>query len=268
MSIDRDESLACVYCVAHGRAAPRLARAPLGLPGTKRPRAVSVGAGLWLVLAEAPATRYGERAIAAGLRDIDWVGACAAGHERVVEYVARRHTVVPAKLFTLFASERRALADARRMQARLARIAKRVGGCAEWGVRVHVDERAARASARRRATEQSSRSGSGKGFLLMKKAEHEGVDDTLRSARREANHAFDAVSATARESLRRPAVTRELAARVLLDAVFLVPTTDARTFTASVRRASASLAKNGCIVTLTGPWPPYHFVASAPGARR
>jgi hypothetical protein len=229
---------------------------------------VSLGGDLWLVLAEAPATRYGEEAIAAGLRDIDWVGACAAGHERVVEFVARRHTVVPAKLFTLFASERRALADTRRMQPRLARLAKRVGGCAEWGVRIHVDERAARAAARRRAAEQSSQSGSGKNFLLLKKAENAGVGDTMRSARREAGHAFDAISATARESIRRPAVTRELAARILLDAVFLVPTADARAFTAGVRRASSSLAKNGCVVTLTGPWPPYHFVASARGARR
>ena len=55
-------------------------------------------------------------------------------------------------------------------------------------------------------------------------------------------------------------VTREVAARVLLDAVFLVPARGARRFQSAVERAQTSLAENGCEVTLTGPWPPYHFV--------
>jgi hypothetical protein len=227
-----------------------------------------VGRDLWLVVADAPARRYDQQAIAARLRDIDWVGACAAGHERVVEYVAGRHTVVPAKLFTLFATEQRAVDDARKMQPRLARIAKRIEGCVEWGVRVHVDEHAARAAARAQADAHKARAKTGRSFLLMKKAEHDGLGAALRIARREADRAFDALSAASRESVQRPPVTRELAARVLLDAVFLVPSQHARGFAAAVRRAEASLSDSGCNVALTGPWPPYHFVDHAGKAQR
>jgi hypothetical protein len=56
-----------------------------------------------------------------------------------------------------------------------------------------------------------------------------------------------------------------MAARVLLDAVFLVPSRRARAFQSAVKKAQTSLSKSGCEVTLNGPWPPYHFVD---GARR
>jgi hypothetical protein len=116
------------------------------LPGAGPPRALAVSPSLWLVVADAPLNRYGEASIERGLRDLDWVGDCAAGHERVVEQVAEASTVVPMKLFTLFASDERAIAHARVLAARIARIAERIDGCREWGVRVHVDERRARAS--------------------------------------------------------------------------------------------------------------------------
>jgi hypothetical protein len=127
-------------------------------------------------------------------------------------------------------------------------------------VRVHVDERRARAAARDRAAGKLPRRAQGKSFLLMKKAEHEGVHDTLRTARRDADRAFADIGENARESVRRPPVTREVAARVLLDAVFLVPSMRVRQFQSAVHRAETSLSKLGCEVTLTGPWPPYHFV--------
>jgi hypothetical protein len=82
----------------------------------------------------------------------------------------------------------------------------------------------------------------------------------LRVARRDVGRAFSELADRARDSVRRPPVSREVAARVLLDAVFLVPTRTARDFEAAVTRASTSLSKSGCALTLTGPWPPYHFV--------
>jgi hypothetical protein len=257
-----------VYCVTHGRRAPSLARAPRGLPGLGPPRALEVTPALWLVVADAPLDRYDETAIREGLRDLEWVGACAAGHERVIEHVSRSDTAVPMKLFTFFGSDERAASHTRAMAASIERAARRIDGCAEWGVRVHVDERRARAAARDRAAARLPRRAQGKSFLLMKKAEHTGVAQALRAARRDADRAFADIGESARESVRRPPVTREVAARVLLDAVFLVPARGARRFQSAVERAQTSLAENGCEVTLTGPWPPYHFVDGGRRAKR
>jgi hypothetical protein len=249
-----------VYCVTHGRRAPSLARVPRGLPGLGPVRTLEVTPALWLVVADAPLDRYDEEAIREGLRDLEWVGACAAGHERVIEHVSRADTAVPMKLFTLFGSDERAASHTRALATRIQRVARRIDGCVEWGVRVHVDERRARAVARERAASRLPRRAQGKSFLLMKKAEHTGVHQTLRTARRDADRAFTEIGESARESVRRPPVTREVAARVLLDAVFLVPAGHARQFRSAVERAQTSLSETGCEVTLTGPWPPYHFV--------
>jgi hypothetical protein len=266
MNKRKTRSATYVYCITRGDRPPSLARVPRGLPAFGPARAVEVSARLWLVAADAPLDRYDEAAIQHGLLDLKWVGACAAGHERVVEHVARTGTTVPMKLFTLFASDERAVANARELASRIERVARRIDGCVEWGVRVQVDERRARASARDRAASKLPRRAQGTSFLLMKKAEHTGVHEAIRTARRDADRAFADIAGSARESVKRPPVSREVAARVLLDAVFLVPSGSAREFQSAVERAQTSLSKNGCAVTVTGPWPPYHFVDG--GGRR
>jgi hypothetical protein len=260
MNKRKTRSATYVYCITRGDRPPPLTRAPPGLPAFGPARAVPVSPRLWLVAADAPLDRYDEAAIQHGLHDLEWVGACAAGHERVVEHVARTGTAVPMKLFTLFASDERAVANARELAPRIERVARRIDGCVEWGVRVHVDERRARAAARDRAAGALPRRAQGKSFLLMKKAEQTGVHRTIRTARRDADQAFAQIAESARESVKRPPVSREVASRVLLDAVFLVPSGRAREFQSAVKRAQTSLSKSGCEVTLTGPWPPYHFV--------
>jgi len=249
-----------VYCVVRGARAPSLARVPSGLPGVSRPRSVKVSPTLWLVAADAPLDRYGESAIHEGLRKLEWVGECAAGHERVVEHVSRASTVVPMKLFTLFADDARAASNARRLSGPIEQIAERIDGCAEWGVRVHLDQQRARAQARERIVSRIDRGANGTNFLLRKQAEHAGAEEILRGARREAERAFANIEKCARESVLRPPISSEVAARVLLDAVFLVRAKTADKFRLAVTGAQRSLSKAGCEITVSGPWPPYHFV--------
>jgi hypothetical protein len=48
---------------------------------------------------------------------------------------------------------------------------------------------------------------------------------------------------------------------MVLDAAFLVVRGDARRFRAAAGEAARALAGRGIELVLTGPWPPYHFVA-------
>ena len=118
-----------LYCVAHGKRAPSLTRAPRGLPGTTRLRALAAGDDLWLIVADAPLDRYGSAPVEARLRDLDWVAACATAHEAVVEHVARAATTIPLKLFTLFNDDARAVAHVHGAEARIRRVLQRVEGC-------------------------------------------------------------------------------------------------------------------------------------------
>src|SRR5689334_5055413 len=110
-----DGTATYLYCIVHGSAPPATARAPKGLPGATPPAIAAVAGSLSLVIATVPLDVYGPEVLEASLRDAQWVTDCAVAHEAVVEYFARKAgvTVIPMKLFTMFSSEKRAIAETR-----------------------------------------------------------------------------------------------------------------------------------------------------------
>ena len=64
------------------------------------------------------------RVRSSGPRDVDWVANAAVAHEVVVEHFARRtgSTVLPMKLFTMFSSVERAVAETRPRQRELTAV--------------------------------------------------------------------------------------------------------------------------------------------------
>ena len=127
-----------VYCVIRSARKPALARLPAGLPGAEGPQLAEVDAGMWLVLATVPLDRYGPGPLEESLRDLQWVSSTAVAHEAVVEHFAqlRGVTVIPMKLFSMFSSPARAIAEMRRRRRRLAALFDKFHGCEEWGVRI------------------------------------------------------------------------------------------------------------------------------------
>ncbi len=117
-----------VYCVTRSARRPALGKVPAGLPDTGRPRALAVGQGLWLIVADAPLPRYGETELARIVRDLDAVSRCAVAHSAVVAHCARRAPVLPLRLLTLFSSDERALARVRGRRARHHAAARPRGG--------------------------------------------------------------------------------------------------------------------------------------------
>jgi hypothetical protein len=249
-----------LYCVAGTRATPRLARAPRGLPEMMRPRALSIGTGAWLIVADAPLARYGAGLIEAGLRDLDWVSRCAVAHEAVIEHVARSGAaVVPMKMFTLFADDARALAHVARLRRKLDGLLRRIAGRQEWGLRLMLDERRALARAAKLGNGGPT---TGTEFLLRKKAVKDAGQRLAAQARIEADRLFDDLARHA-EDARRRRPTAGTPARLLLEAAFLVPQARARIFRAETARKARALAPQGYELALSGPWPPYSFVTDA-----
>ncbi len=249
-----------VYCVVKSEHAPKLSRVPKGLADAGKPRLLDAGDGYSLIAASAPLDQYDAAAIDAKLRDIDWVGARASEHEAVVEYAQSLGTVVPMKLFTLFSTDERAVDHVRKMKKTLDRVVARIAGCEEWGLRILFDEaRAARAAAEEA---RSKKVASGKDFLLRKKA----LDDQRRStgalAAERVDALYESLARTVKSAQRRAAPNRELAGRVLLDAVFLVAQPDVEKVKATVAASAEKLAADGFDITLSGPWPAYSFIGA------
>lgn len=249
-----------LYCVVSCPGTLSTGGTPPGLPGLSAPRALSVGDGLWLVAADAPLPEYGADSIQENLQDLDWISERAMAHEAVVEHFGRLDTVVPMKVFTLFASDERALHHIRSDRGRLDRILSRIAGCQEWGVLVRFDEERAR-----EAVDQEARSDGGKGsgtaFLLRKKVEKDAARILLARLRPEMDEVFADLTDLASESRRREPVSPS---PLLLDGAFLVRTEDAADFEEAVARWAGRLKESACELTLTGPWPPYNFLEEQP----
>lgn len=257
-----------LYAIVRSPEPPELGAVPAGLPGASAPRVEPAGGGLWLAVSEVAGDEWRPSAIESHLDDLSWVSDRALAHERVVEHLAARLPVVPMKLFTLFSGVERAVASVAGRHGELGRVFDRIAGRTEWGVRVHLETE----RARRQAEEEMAGTGppaSGRDFLLRKKRRRDAVADVAGSARERVEALAGELSALAAGAVLKPAPPAEAGAAgasLLLDAAFLVADGERGRFEEAVRRGSEELARLACQVTLTGPWPPYHFVGTEGGA--
>ena len=246
-----------LYCIVQGSKKPSAARIPPGVPDGSPPQLREVSSTIWLVTSDVRLSIYGEDALEAGLANLDWVGRVALAHEHVVEQFARRDslTVVPMKLFTLFSSGERAVAEIGKQRLQIARIVRRIAGAEEWGVRVVRNDR------RPAPVAATGRSTSGVAFLTARKQARDAVRSTRAAGAEAASEAFARLSRVARDAVRRDGPPPAGATPPLLDAAFLVPVRSRTQFKTVARREAQACRAAGVELTLTGPWPAYHFVA-------
>ena len=256
-------TLTYVYCVVASHRRPPVRPGWRGVPGSARLRALDAGNGCWIIASDVPDSEYGETALEARLRHFDWVAECALGHEAVVERFLRARAVLPLPLFTIFISDDRAVQSIAGRRRRLDRLLLRVERRHEWGLRVMLDEGAARGagetpvpgSGRGRTPE------SGAAYLARKRRELAGNRDRLARARAEGNRLYRELAREASAAVKRAGVVPDGAsARLVVDAAFLVPVARTGAFRTAVRRHARGLDKS-LVVSLTGPWPPYTFVS-------
>lgn len=247
-----------VYCVVRSSRKPSTSRVPSGLPRARATRAVAGPGETWLIVADVPLEAYGASAIDAHLNDLEWVAERAMRHEAVVEHFARRYDVVPMKLFTMFHTDERARADLDR-RTDLRAILRKISGCAEWSVRVTrvLTPRPTRSE----AVHAKHKGRIGTGFLIRKKGERDRSRAESATARRVAATTFRSLSRTARDGVRKEAPVPGTS--LLLDATFLVAKSRQKRFLSAAQQAARAAERAGCELSVTGPWPVYHFVGTA-----
>ena len=168
-----------VYCLIAADRRPVVRRRFTRLPGMGLVRLLDVDRGLWLVVADAPLSRYGGESINRKLSDLDWVSRAAIAHEAVVESFINRRAVLPMKLFTIFTSDDRALEQVRGDRRRVDAMVKRVTNHVEWGVRIAIDRSHPRAPDKAKSGAKSS----GAVYLSQKKAQRDSAVELAGRAR-------------------------------------------------------------------------------------
>jgi hypothetical protein len=172
--------------------------------------------------------------------------------------------VLPMKLFTMFSSIDKAVADVRARRATVDRAMRRIAGCEEWGIRV-TRPSAAHATPRRpdRASNSHAIAKDGTAFLVARRNARDAARRVRAEALAAADAAFERLQRLARDARRRDRRPEGGSNPSLLDAAFLVASGSRARFRAEVRRLSVACASAGAELTLTGPWPAYNFVDAA-----
>jgi len=218
---------------------------------------------------EVPLELYGEEGLAEHLTDATWTAVRAMRHETVVEYVAKRASVVPLRFGTIYL-ERSSIERMLNEKGReLAQIIERLRGREEWGVNVYWDRATLMASITevsprlRELARQAEAASPGQAYLMQKKIETLRVDE----ARTALNEIIDGLEQTlsdhADEGKRLRILKVEATEHGELKGkfAFLVKRSQFEEFRAAAERLAEENAAAGVRLELTGPWPAYNFSA-------
>jgi len=260
-----------VYCIAESSAAETLA--PDSLPAAIEEDAkiewVAVDA-LAALVSQVPRSTYSEESLADQLTDATWTAIRAMRHETVVEYVAKRATVIPLRFGTIYLERAgiEQMLDTRRTE--LQEMIEHLRGREEWGVNIYVDRAALLSSITsvspvlREMVERAEQSSPGQSYLIQKKIDALKTDE----ARAAVNRIADEIEQNLREEsddARRLRILKvettehgELKAKF----AFLVKRGGFDQFREAAERLAQQNHAAGVRLELTGPWPVYNFCAA------
>jgi hypothetical protein len=223
--------------------------------------------GLAAVVSCVPLSEFGDEHLKENLEKMPWLERTARAHEAVIEVVRTRCTMIPMRLCTLFRS-RQAICDmlsreAEPLQEALARLA----GRSEWGVKVLADLPRIQLSLSSASATHGERDdvSTGRGYLEVRRAERRLAREVETWVRETVHEVHQSLAAAAAIGLRNPVQPRELsgyAEEMVLNGVYLVADSELEEFRNCVDHLNERHSTIGLRLELTGPWPPYNFVAA------
>jgi hypothetical protein len=202
---------------------------------------------------------FGEERLRESLEDLGRLEALARAHERVLDEALRTSTVVPFPICTVYEGAEHVREMLEREREPLAAALRRLRGTAEWAVKVYLVEREDSRTA-------AAAPASGTDYLTRKRT----ARDAAETARRGLEATVEAVHARLRElatgAVLIPTHDRRLSGhegQMLLNAAYLVADADAEAFASLFAAIVCGLRAKSVELSLTGPWPPYHFSEAA-----
>jgi hypothetical protein len=257
-----------VYCIAESSAAS-------SLPADSLPAAIEDGSNLeWVpvntlaaLVSRVPRAMYSEERLAEHLTDATWTAIRAMRHETVVEYVAKRISVIPLRFGTIYLErdgiEHMLVARTRELEE----IIEHLRGREEWGVNVYCDRAMLMSSITtvspvlRDLVERAQQAPPGQSYLMQKKIDALKVDEA-RSAVNLIVEQIEAKLSEQSDDARRLRILKvettehgELKAKF----AFLVKRSEFEEFRDAAERLAQENQAAGIRLELTGPWPVYNF---------
>jgi hypothetical protein len=203
---------------------------------------------------------FGAEVLQENLRDASWLEAKVRAHDAVLGAAVGTATVVPFRFGTIYESEEhvRAMLAQRRD---LADALERLRGTSELGVAGYLDRERLRARlAEEHGLDGDEASTSGRAYMQRRRLDRQldaSVGEVAARYAQEVHEQLAGIAADARTNALRPpdpGSRREM----FLNAAYLV-SGDETAFRDAVARVGERWARDGVILEVTGPWPPYNF---------
>jgi hypothetical protein len=258
-----------VYCIAETAAAAQLTADSL-------PAAIEEDAKLeWVTVnklaaltSEVPKETYSEERLAEHLTDATWTAIRAMRHETVVEYVAKRATVIPLRFGTIYL-ERSGIEQMLTEKGReFEEIIEHLRGREEWGVNVYCDRAVLLSSITsvspvlRDLVERAQKAPPGQSYLMQKKIETLKVDEARAAVNRIVDQVEEKLKTQTDEARRLRILKVETTEHGELKAkfAFLVQRSGFEEFRDAAEQLAREHQAAGVRLELTGPWPVYNFI--------
>ncbi|HEY3479365.1 MAG TPA: GvpL/GvpF family gas vesicle protein [Streptomyces sp.] len=213
------------------------------------------------VVGSVPTADFAEEPLKNHLEDLRWLEAAARAHHQVIDSVFRGGDLVPLQFATVYRDDEAVRGVLRERAADFADAFARVRGRAEWGVKGYLDPAAA--DDQDGGQGASAADGSpGTAYLLRRKAQQGARDRAQRHAQDRGTDIREALDGAATRTVAHPPQDPRLAGYegwMILNDSFLVERGGEERFSAAV--AACAERFPDVDLRLSGPWPPYSFVA-------
>jgi hypothetical protein len=259
-----------VYCIAESVATQQLdvSSFPAAIEDNAKLEWVTANS-LAALASTVPLAVYGEEALTEHLSDATWTAVRAMRHETVVEYVAKRASVVPLRFGTIYLERSSIERMLNEKERELVQIIERLRGREEWGVNVYWDRATLLAGITevsprlRELARQAQEASPGQSYLMQKKIEALRVDEARTAVNDIVDRLEQELKDQADEGKRLRILKVEATEHGELKAkfAFLVKRSQFEEFRAAAERLAQEYASAGVRLELTGPWPAYNFSA-------
>jgi len=259
-----------VYCIAESAATAELPpdSLPAAIEDDSKLEWISVNT-LAALVSRVPRESYSEETLAEHLTDATWTAIRAMRHETVVEYVAKRTSVVPLRFGTIYL-EREGMQQMLVGRSReLEDIIDHLRGREEWGVNVYCDRAVLLSSITsvspvlRDLVQRAEQASPGQSYLMLKKIETLKVDEARTAVNRIVEQIEEKLKVQTDDARRLRILKVETTEHGELKAkfAFLVKRSAFEEFRDAAERLAQEHQAAGVRLELTGPWPVYNFVS-------
>ena len=222
------------------------------------------------VVSKVSLQEFGPQVLEKNLNDLSWLEAKARAHQGVLEAVLADRVVIPMRFCTIYRSEDGIQQKLSQYYDHFVADLAHLEGKQEWGVKVYCDcetlaLQVERVSDRVKALrEEMEAKPEGAAYFLHKKVAEIQAQEVERVSGEYAQRFHDRLSGLAEEAVVNPLQGPARAGReemMILNGAYLVSDERLAAFRTGLERLGEEGKDIGFSYEITGPWPPYNFVA-------